>query len=103
MTDEPKKAKDMTAAEFAAAKREVIIAARSKAREPKPSSFSRGDRNLQEAPSQLGGFSAHDLKPDEHADLKRKLIRLDYVTEGRQSQARQLARIKERQDSRKKS
>jgi hypothetical protein len=102
MTDEPKKVKNMTAAEYAAAKREAIVAARRKAHEPTPSSFSRRDRNLQEAPSQLGDFSANDLKPEEHADLKRKLIRLDYVTEGRQSQARQLARIKQRQDSRSK-
>jgi hypothetical protein len=102
MTDEPKKAKDMTAAEFAAAKREASLNARRVSREPKPTSFSRTDRNLQETPSQLGDFSAHDLKPEEHADLKRKLIRLDYVTEGRQSQARQLARIKQRQDSRSK-
>jgi hypothetical protein len=103
MTDEPKKAKDMTAAEFAAAKREVSLNARRAAREAKPTSFSRGDRNLQEAPSLLGDVSAHDVTPDEFKDLKRKLVRLDYVTEDRRHQARQLARIKERQDSRKKS
>jgi hypothetical protein len=103
MTDQTKTAKDMTPQEFAAAKREVRLNARRVAREPKPDSFSRSDRNLQEAPSEFGDFSAHDLKREELTDLKRKFSQLNRVTEERARQVRTLARIKSRQENRSKS
>jgi hypothetical protein len=100
MTNQPKNAKDMTPQEYAAAKREVSLNARRAAREPKPTSFSRRDRNLQETPSEFGDSSAHDLTPDEFQTIKRKFSQLDRVTEGRASQARTISRIRSRQDSR---
>jgi hypothetical protein len=97
MTDQ-KTAKDMTPQEFAAAKCEVRLNARRVAREPKPDSFSRSDRNLVETPSTIGDFSAHDLQREEFSNLKQKFSQLNRVTEERQRQARTLARIKARQD-----
>jgi hypothetical protein len=103
MTDQTKNAKDMTPQEFAAAKRDVTLNARRAAREPKPDSFSRSDRNLQEAKSNLGDFSAHDLKREELTDVKRKFSQLGNVNDQGARQARTLARIKARQDSRSKA
>jgi hypothetical protein len=99
MTDQ-KTAKDMTPQEYAAAKREVSLNARRAAREPKPDSFSRSDRNLQESPSKLGDFSAHDLQRAELTDVKRKFSQLERVDNQRASQVRTVSRIKARQDSR---
>ncbi len=103
MTDQPKNAKDMTDAQFATAKREVSLNARRSAREPKSTSFSRFDRNLQETLGFLGDISAHDMKPGEYAETKSKLSRLASVTEQRARQARTISRIKARQGARGKS